>query len=98
MYTGAGGRRAGRWQLGALPAAKAIAMPRCCQCWLHRKQSKPLNHPCTPACLPACRYTSKVTLHSPTAVHSRVDDSTLFSHLTNKWEFRWVGGAGWAGE
>ncbi|KAI3429610.1 hypothetical protein D9Q98_005696 [Chlorella vulgaris] len=34
------------------------------------------------------RYTSKVTLHSPTAVHSRVEDSTLFSHLTNKWEFR----------
>lgn len=34
------------------------------------------------------RYTSKVTLHCPTAVHSRVDDSTLFSHLTNKWEFR----------
>ncbi|PSC69318.1 coenzyme Q-binding COQ10 mitochondrial [Micractinium conductrix] len=34
------------------------------------------------------RYTSKVTLHCPTAVHSRVDDSMLFSHLTNKWEFR----------
>lgn len=37
------------------------------------------------------RYTSKVTLHCPTAVHSRVDDSTLFSHLTNKWEFRCAG-------
>lgn len=37
---------------------------------------------------PPCRYTSKVTLHCPTAVHSRVEDSTLFSHLTNKWEFR----------
>lgn len=34
------------------------------------------------------RYTSKVTLQCPTAVHSRVDDSTLFSYLTNKWEFR----------
>lgn len=38
---------------------------------------------------PRCRsYTSKVTLQCPTAVHSRVDDSTLFSYLTNKWEFR----------
>lgn len=38
---------------------------------------------------PCCRsYTSKVTLQCPTAVHSRVDDSTLFSYLTNKWEFR----------
>ncbi|KAL4443874.1 hypothetical protein ABPG75_011611 [Micractinium tetrahymenae] len=34
------------------------------------------------------RYTSKVTLQCPSAVHSRVDNSTLFSHLTNKWEFR----------
>jgi len=53
---------------------------------------------CLPfACLhapPARRYTSKVTLQCPTAVHSRVDDSTLFSHLTNKWEFRWGGERG----
>lgn len=35
-----------------------------------------------------CRYTSKVTLHSPVRIESRVDDSTLFHHLTNKWEFR----------
>ncbi|PSC67036.1 Coenzyme Q-binding COQ10 mitochondrial [Micractinium conductrix] len=37
---------------------------------------------------PALQVHQKVTLHCPTAVHSRVDDSMLFSHLTNKWEFR----------
>lgn len=58
-----------------------------------------LRAACCPA--PPRRYTSKVTLQCPTAVHSRVDDSTLFSHLTNKWEFRcgrWLRGGqrvGW---
>jgi hypothetical protein len=47
--------------------------------------------PAMPPCSHARSYTSKVTLQCPTAVHSRVDNSTLFSHLTNKWEFRWVG-------
>lgn len=48
----------------------------------------PTNPPGHP--LHCCSYTSKVTLQCPTAVHSRVDNSTLFSHLTNKWEFRCV--------
>lgn len=34
------------------------------------------------------RYTSKVTMHCPTLVRSSVEDSTLFSHLSNQWEFR----------
>ncbi|GAB4822492.1 hypothetical protein N2152v2_009538 [Parachlorella kessleri] len=34
------------------------------------------------------RYTSMVTLHPPTRVESRVENSTLFHHLHNKWDFR----------
>ena len=34
------------------------------------------------------RYTSKVTLQPKVRVLSRVEDSTLFDHLSNRWEFK----------
>ncbi len=47
-----------------------------------------IGPPPTPHSDVSGRYTSKVTLQCPSAVHSRVENSTLFSHLINKWEFR----------
>lgn len=101
------GRPAGRSQKRARRAVPAgwlvvsLASPpwlgEPCACAAPRPTTTTTTHthnppPCpTHNPSPPPRYTSKVTLQCPSAVHSRVDNSTLFSHLTNKWEFRCAG-------
>ncbi len=66
-----------------------VSLALCRYITTRRDKPSTLHTPCLSPhpTLPLCSYISKVTLHPHTLVTSRVGDSTLFDHLSNRWVF-----------